>query len=81
MNQELLNMQIQVFNEEVAIQVATAAGFNSVEEYVNQLIKQAADLEAIRLGIEDARSGRVSPLVDFDTAFREEMAFARRTDV
>lgn len=73
-------MQIQVFNEEVAIQVATAAGFTSVEEYVNQLIKQAADTEAIRLGVEDAGSGRVSPLVEFDKAFRAEMAFARRMD-
>jgi len=51
-----------------------------VEEYVNQTIKQAVDVEAIRLGVEDSRSGRVTPLAEFDKAFREEMGFTKRVD-
>jgi hypothetical protein len=70
-------MQIQIFNEAAAIQVATAAGFTGVEEYVNQTIKQAADFEAIRVGIEDTRAGRMVRLDEFDKAFREEMNFAK----
>lgn len=73
-------MQIQIFNEAAAIQAATAAGFTNVEEYVNQTIKQAADAEAIRVGIEDARVGRTTPLTEFDKALREEMGFAKRAD-
>jgi len=71
-------MQIQIFNEAAAILAATAAGFTSVEEYVNQTIKQAADLEAIRIGFEDVRAGRVLQLEEFDKAFREELNFAKR---
>lgn len=71
-------MQIQIFNEAAAIKAATEAGFSSVEEYVNQTIKQAADLAAIRVGIDDMRAGRMTPLEEFDKAFREEMNFAKR---
>ncbi len=73
-------MQIQIFNEAAAIQAATAAGFSTVEEYVNQTIKQAADIEAIRVGIEDTRAGRMVRIEEFDNAFREEMHFAKRVD-
>jgi len=71
-------MQVQIFNEVAAIQAAKAAGFSSVEEYVNQTIKQAADLAAIRDGIEDTRAGRMTRLDEFDKAFREEHHFAKR---
>lgn len=46
-------MQIQLSNESDAIHVAKTAGFGSVEEYVKCMIKQAADLEAIREGLAD----------------------------
>ena len=72
-------MQIQISNETVALQLATAAGC-SVEEYVNTLIKQASDLEAIREGQEDVKAGRVTPLAEFDAAFREEMGYVPRAD-
>ena len=71
-------MQIQIFNEADAIQAATAAGFSSVEEFVNQTIKQAAEIAAIRVGIEDTRAGRMTRLEEFDKAFREELHFAKR---
>lgn len=74
-------MQIQISNESDALHVAKAAGFESVEDYVNRMIKEACDLEAIRQGVEDVRSGRVTPLEDFDKQFRAEMGFAPRVDV
>ncbi|MCU0713956.1 MAG: hypothetical protein MUC43_18000 [Pirellula sp.] len=71
-------MQVQIFHEAAAIELAKNAGFSSVEEYVNQTIKQAADLAAIREGINDTIAGRMTPLEEFDKAFREEMSFAKR---
>jgi hypothetical protein len=58
--------------------LAKNAGFSSVEEYVNQTIKQAAELAAIREVINDALAGRMAPLEEFDKAFGEEMNFAKR---
>jgi hypothetical protein len=71
-------MQVQILHEAAAIKLANDAGFSSVEEYVNQTIKQAADLAAIREGINDTLAGRMAPLEEFDNAFREEMNFAKR---
>lgn len=73
-------MQVQIVHEAAAIKLAAEAGFSSVEEYVNQTIKQAADLAAIRVGIDDVRAGRMTPLDEFDKAFREEMNFAKRAE-
>ena len=38
--------------------MASSAGFDSIEEYVNRLIKKEADLQAVREGIEDAEAGK-----------------------
>ena len=73
-------VQIQISNEADAIHVARAAGFENVEDYVNRMIKEAFDLEAVQQGIADAKAGRVTPLAEFDKAFREEMGFAERTN-
>lgn len=72
-------MQVQISDTTAVTQLAAAAGC-SVEQYVNALIKQAADLEAIREGHEDIKAGRVTPLDEFDQSFRKEMGFAPRTD-
>ena len=72
-------MNIQIANEALVTHLAATAGC-SVEEYVNLLIKQASDLEAIREGHEDVKAGRVTPLEEFDTAFRKKMGFSPRTD-
>ena len=72
-------MNIQIANEALVTQLAATAGC-SVEEYVNLLIKQASDLEAIREGLEDVQAGRVTPIEEFDTAFRKEMGFAPRAE-
>ncbi|MFN7290334.1 MAG: hypothetical protein ACK5YR_05960 [Pirellula sp.] len=72
-------MQVHIVHEAAAIKLAAEAGFSSVEEYANKTIKQAADLAAIRVGIDDVRDGRVTPLDEVDKAFQEEMNFAKRT--
>ena len=73
-------MRIQIANEADALHVAKAAGFESVEAYVNRMIKEAYDLEAVQEGIADVQAGRVTPLAEFDKKFREQMGFSRRTD-
>lgn len=70
-------MQIEITNTTAATQLAALAGC-SVEQYVNQLIDQASDLEAIREGLEDVKGGRVTPLEEFDQAFCEEKGFSPR---
>jgi hypothetical protein len=68
-------LQVNLLHEAAAIKLAAEAGFSSVEEYVNQTIKQAAALAAIRDGIDDVRTGRMTSPDEFDKAFREEMNF------
>lgn len=72
-------MQIEIANAAEVAQLAALAGC-SIEEYVNQLIKQASDLEAIREGLADVEAGRVTPLEEFDREFRKENGFAPRAD-
>ena len=72
-------MEIQISNEAVLLHLASAAGA-SPEQYVNELIKQAADLAAIREGYEDVKAGRVRPLAEFDEAFRKKQGFAPRSE-
>jgi len=73
-------MQIQITNETAAQMAATAAGFPSVEDFVNCLIKRESDLVAIREGITDAEAGNVRPLEDFDRDFRNKHGFASKTE-
>ena len=72
-------LKFQIRHPSPVIQLAAVAGC-SVEEYVNTLIKQAADLEAIQKGLEDVKAGRVTPLKEFDQAFRKEMGFSPRAE-
>lgn len=72
-------MQIEISNSAAVTQLAALAGC-TVQEYVNQLISQASDLAAIREGLEDVKAGRVTPLAEFDEAFRKEKGFAPRVD-
>ena len=71
-------MRIEIANEADAKFVAKASGFESVEAYVNKMIKEAYDLEAIKEGVAAADAGRVTPLAEFDREFRKEMGFAPR---
>jgi|GEM_PF-1530620 len=69
-------MQIHISNVDEARQMARSAGFDNVEEYVNRLIKNEADLLAIREGIEDAKAGRIRTLDEFDAEFRRQRNIA-----
>jgi len=69
-------MQIHISNVDEARQMARSAGFDNVEEYVNRLIKNEADLRAIREGIEDANAGRMRTLDEFDAEFRRQRNIA-----
>ncbi len=69
-------MQIQISNEAEVQQMASSAGFDSIEEYVNRLIKKEADLQAVREGIEDAEAGKLRTLEEFDVEFRRQRNIA-----
>ena len=69
-------MQIQISNADEARQMALSAGFDSVEEYVNGLIKKEADLQAVREGVEAAKAGRVRTFAEFDKEFRRQRGIA-----
>ena len=69
-------MQIHISNVDEARQMARSAGFDNVEEYVNRLIKNEADLRAVREGIEDAKAGRMRTLDEFDAEFRRQRYIA-----
>jgi len=72
-------VQIEITNFTIATQLAAQAGC-SVEEYVNNLIEQASDLEAIREGLKDVEAGRMTPLREFDQEFRKEKGFSPKAD-
>lgn len=72
-------MQIEISNSAAATQLAALAGC-SIEEYVNMLIEQASDLEAIREGLKDVEAGEMTPLREFDEAFRKANGFSPKTD-
>ena len=67
-------MLIEILDTSAVTHLAAAAGC-SIEEYVNALIEQAADLEAIQKGLDDARAGRVTSLKEFDQAFSRRIGF------
>ena len=71
-------MQIEIVNTTAVTQLAAQAGC-SVEEYVNKLIEQASDVEAIREGLSDVEVGRTTSLREFDRGFRKEKGFSPRT--
>lgn len=73
-------MQIEINNEALAQQAATAAGFPNVEVFVNSLIKRESDLLAINEGLADAAAGNVRSFDEFDKEFREANGFAARSD-
>jgi predicted transcriptional regulator len=72
-------VQIEITNYAIATQLAAQAGY-SVEEYVNKLIEEASDLEAIREGLNDVEAGRTTPLREFDQEFRKEKGFSPKAD-
>ena len=72
-------MQIEIVNTTAVTQLAAQAGC-SVVEYVNKLIEQASDVEAIREGLSDVEVGRTTSLREFDRGFRKEKGFSPKAD-
>lgn len=50
---------------------AAAAGFETVELYLQSLVERDAERLAIQQGIDDYEAGRHRPFDDFDRDFRE----------
>ena len=57
--------------EPTLLDQAAAAGYASVEHYLQSLIERDAERLAIQEGLEAAREGRVRPFDEFDREFRE----------
>lgn len=65
------DMQLDGFNAPFVRDQALAAGFASVELYVQNLIDRDAERLAIQEGIDAINAGRVCDFDDFDRAFRK----------
>ena len=63
-------MQLDGFNEQVVRDQALAAGFASVELYVQNLLDRDAERLAIQEGIDALEAGRVTDFDEFDREFR-----------
>lgn len=64
-------MQLDGFSEQFVRDQALAAGFASVELYVQNLLERDAERIAIQEGIDAAKAGRVRDFDEFDREFRE----------
>lgn len=57
---------------------AIAAGYASVDQYVQSLVEQDAERLAIQQGVDAARGGRVRPFEEFDRELRAKHGLAPR---
>ena len=72
-------MQPNHFNEAHVQTQAAAAGFATVELYIQSLLDRDADRLAIQDGIEAYQAGRHRSFDDFDREFREKNGMAPRS--
>lgn len=63
-------MQIEIPESGTIQHQATAAGFASVEHYVQDLLERDRERLAIQEGIDAANEGRVQDFDEFDREFR-----------
>ncbi len=71
-------MQLDGFNEQFVLDQALAAGFASVELYVQNLLDRDAERIAIQEGLEDLKAGRVRHFDEFDREFQVAKRHCRR---
>ncbi|QDT67581.1 hypothetical protein MalM25_04810 [Planctomycetes bacterium MalM25] len=64
-------------DESLATQAA-AAGYASIEQYVQSLIEQDAERLAIQAGLDAAGGGRTRPFEEFDREFRAKHGLTPR---
>jgi len=63
-------MQLSALDEKSVQEQAAAAGFATVELYIQSLLERDAERMAIQEGINDLKSGRHRPFDEFDREFR-----------
>lgn len=71
-------MELRSLDPQAITSQAAAAGFASVELYVQSLIERDAERLAILEGLEAAKKGRVRPFEEFDREFRQRNGLAPR---
>ena len=72
-------MELHNFDEATIQNQAAAAGFATVELYIQNLLKRDADRLAIQEGLDAFKAGRHRPFEDFDAEFRTRNNLAPRT--
>ncbi|QDU57865.1 hypothetical protein [Aeoliella mucimassa] len=65
-------MQIHIDDSFNLSSQATAAGFASVNHYIQHLLDRDRERLAIQEGLDDVKHGRTQDLEDFDRDFREK---------
>jgi len=71
-------MEFDQFNQSDIQTQAVAAGFATVELYIQNLLERDADRLAIQKGIEAVKTGDHRPFDDFDREFRERNGLGQR---
>lgn len=74
-----MDMTLSHIDEQTAQSQAVAAGFATVELYVQDLIDRDAERLAILEGVDDYRAGRFRPFEEFDREFRQRNGLSPRT--
>ena len=70
-------MKLNQFSDAVVQSQAVAAGFATVELYIQSLLERDADRLAIPKGIDALEAGQHRPFDEFDREFREKNGSAR----
>ena len=72
-------MELNQFNDATVQSQAVAAGFATVELYIQNLLERDADRLAIQKGINALEAGQPRSFDDFDREFREKNGLSTRT--
>lgn len=71
-------MELNQFNDAAVQSQAVAAGFATVELYIQNLLEKDADRLAIQKGIDALEDGQHRSIDEFDREFREKNGLAPR---
>jgi len=72
-------MEIQIDQNDASIQQqASVAGFETVQDYVENLLQRDAERLAVLEGLQAAAEGRVRPIEEFERDFRERNSLGPR---
>ena len=72
-------MELNRFNDATVQSQAVAAGFATVELYIQSLLERDADRLAIQIGINALEAGQHRSIDEFDREFREKNGLSPRT--